>query len=361
MKGKKRFGLVTAGPAEFVIHQRMGRVRHVGRGLSFVCLPLVDQYYVVPSSANSITFAADQITAENQGVEVAGFAIWRVCDPEKIVLNFDFSNPEEAVTRINIYLRDVVESAIRHQVAKMTIEEVLRKRGSIILKLKEETAYIAGEWGLVIDTIEIKTVRIMSEQLFGNMQARFRDAVRLESETSALETEKAIAGKRHAQQEAIAAQEQEARVRQVQREAELEQRRVCEQEEVARQKRQVEKAARLEALANEREVAETEQGNKVRRLELEAALIEAEKPVARERFAAEGGRKDQEKRLAEVDDSIQRRRVETANSRDKVLEAIKALPAAAAALKIGEINVREGTLAELGALAEKWLRKEVKE
>ena len=215
------FGYIVANPAEFLIHQRFGKIRHQGRGISVFCLPVIDRYYRIPSSTHGLAFAADQITAENQGVEVSGFAIWKISDPEKTSQNFDFTDVNQAVHTIAVNLKDVVESAIRHQVAKMTIEDVLRKRGSIILQLKQELAYIAAQWGLTIETIEIKNVRIMSAQLFANMQARFRDEVRLTSETSGLETEREIAERRAAQREQLAVTEQEFKRKESERKAEL--------------------------------------------------------------------------------------------------------------------------------------------
>ena len=70
----KTIGIVNASPAEFVIHQRMGKIRHPGRGISFFKLPWIDRYTIIPSSTRTIQFKADQITAENQGVEISGFA-----------------------------------------------------------------------------------------------------------------------------------------------------------------------------------------------------------------------------------------------------------------------------------------------
>ena len=69
MKRRRRFGYVVAGPAEYAIHWRRGRTRRSGRGISLFCWPFIDRCYLIPSAAQSITFAADQITAENQGVE----------------------------------------------------------------------------------------------------------------------------------------------------------------------------------------------------------------------------------------------------------------------------------------------------
>jgi len=40
-KGKtmKNFGYIIAGPSEFLIHQRFGKIRRQGREIGFLCLP----------------------------------------------------------------------------------------------------------------------------------------------------------------------------------------------------------------------------------------------------------------------------------------------------------------------------------
>lgn len=187
--GNYRF--VTVNPSDYAIIFKKGNIIKEGRGFRFFCTPRI-QYVIIPGNVKNITFAADQISRENQGVEVSGFAIWKVGEPKKIYQHFDFKQDIETMEQVSEFLKDVVESAIRHMVANMTIEEVLRKRGTIILQLKKELEYITEQWGIVVETIEIKNVRILSKTLFDNMQAKFRNAVRLEAETNSIETEKQI-------------------------------------------------------------------------------------------------------------------------------------------------------------------------
>src|ERR1700722_18590173 len=98
-KGKimKKFGYITTSPAEFVIHQRLGKMRERGRGVSVWNWPFIDRYYILPATTNSISFAADQITAENQGVEVSGFAIWKISAPERTITSFEFDDTNSAI------------------------------------------------------------------------------------------------------------------------------------------------------------------------------------------------------------------------------------------------------------------------
>ncbi len=308
-----------AGPAEFAIHRRGGRTRKVGRGISFVCLPFFDRYYLVPSTAHSVSFAADQITAENQGVEVAGFAVWRVTDPEKVSASFDFDARDAALEAVNHNLQNVVESAIRHQVAKMTIEDVLRKRGSIILQLKEELAYIAGLWGIEIETVEIRTVQVLSKQLFAQMQARFRDVMRLESETSGMETECQITERRLAQREETAAKEREFQRRELERSTEAERAKIA-----------------------------ADNALRALRLETETGTVSAERALHEASAILETARQQHRAALALIDDEATRRQIETANREDRALAFIKALPAIAEGLAIHELNLGEDLWRTLG-------------
>src|SRR6476660_1886524 len=274
----------------------MGRIRHLGRGISFFKLPWIDRYTIIPSSTQTIQFKADQITAENQGVEISGFAVWRVADAGKAATNFDFTEPEDALATIGSALQGVLESAIRHQVARMTIDDALRKRGSMILQLKDEMAYVAGLWGIAVETVEIKSVRILSRQLFENLQAPFRNALRLESEQSAIETEKRLAEQRTVQQEALARQKHQLEIRRI----------------------------------------ELEESKLPHEAELDAKRLELQEADARRRLA-----------LSKVDQEIEQERIAVANMENAMLTLLRNLPDALKNLKIGDVHLGDPSIAVL--------------
>jgi hypothetical protein len=348
-KGKtmKNFGYIIAGPSEFLIHQRFGKIRRQGREIGFLCLPFIDSYYRIPSSTHGLNFTADQITAENQGVEVSGFAIWKVCEPERACRNFDFSESGTAIRAICTSLKDVVESAIRHQVANMSIEDVLRKRGSIILKLKQELAYIADQWGLNIETIEIKNVSIMSEQLFANMQAKFRDSVRLESETSALETDRLIAERRFVQREQLALREQEFKCREMEREAEMDALALRTQMETEATKALEEKNLEIRRLAFTLETKEAENANRQREIALEENLHAAQRVAQKEFFALETERAEHEATKDRRRNELDLARIENTNRKDPLITAIETLPTALAGLNLNTLNLGQDALQRL--------------
>lgn len=315
MKTPKRFGYIVAGPSEFAIHRRRGQTRKMGVGISFLCLPMIDRYYLIPSSAQSLSFIADQITAENQGVEVAGFAVWKVDDPQKASANFDFADRSLALSSIGESLRHVVESAIRHQVANMTIDDVLRKRGTIILQLKKELAYMAGQWGLLIETVEIRNVRVLSEQLFKHMQAPFRDKMRLESEASALETEQQLVERRLTHREQVALQEREFERRELERKSETERLKIAAEAQL--------QAARLD--------------HQMQLVAREEELHKAQAALATERHRHAAA-------LAAIEDATRRKQIETSNMEDRTLALVRQMPAAFGALKVNQLNLGDISL-----------------
>lgn len=318
MKTRGRWGRVQASPTEYLLVYRRGRVIRHGFGLGAWCLPGLDHAIRVPCTANSLAFQADQVTQENQGVEITGFAVWKIAKPELAAQRFSFDDPTQAVATINAYLQDVVESAIRHRMANMTIEEVLRKRASIILELKRELAYITDQWGLELDTIEIKNVRILSPQVFTQLQAPYREALRLQSETTTLRAEQEIAAKRLGQQDAISRQENEYRQQEQERahQLRLQQVRLDQQLEI--------ESARLII---------------ARMKDADMPMLTAQANVEAVRRAGQTAACEQELAEARLRAEAQSLLAEAANRRRADLALVESLPEVAAKLKIGEVNL----------------------
>jgi len=334
----KNIGIVRVNPSDYVIRLRGGKIYKQGLGMNFFTIPS-EQYVILPTTVSKIQFLADQISRENQGVEVSGFAFWKIGDPSKTYLHFDFSASLAPVETINNYLKDVVESAIRHQVANMTIDEVLRKRGTIILALKKELEYISTEWGIAIETIEIKNVKIMSSQLFHNMQARFRDQIRLESETSALKTNQEIAEQNIIHNEQIALLEQEAKTKDLERRNVLDKIALEKQSEIYKLRAKEQQQQNLLAKANDLELFEIEQLNKRQKYLAELDTLENEKKLLTKRMEMEAlvAKSSQDKALLEIVTLKEKLLVENTEKGEHIL--YKNLAQILSQLNINEINI----------------------
>lgn len=348
----KRGGLVTASPSEFLVHQRLGRTRFLERGRAALVLPWIDRYAIIPSDANSVSFCADQITAENQGVEVSGFAIWSVVDPKRAVEAADFTDPAAAINRIGGHLREVVESAIRHQVANFTLEDSLRKRATIIERLKAELDDVAKQWGLAIATVEIKSVRIMSAQLFENMQAKFRDAVRLESERSAMSTKELIDRERAEVREEAARRELAFREAEAARAAELRRAEIEREAEIEKLRGDRHLTVELAKLGYQSRLTEGRESARREAMKAETALIDLDTQLERLRFELDQTRAANRNQIATTDDAIERRRIEVANTKDATRLFLENLPGLLTGVSVKTLNLGDPLIVDaLGRLA----------
>ncbi|MFL5353078.1 SPFH domain-containing protein [Archangium sp.] len=302
----KKWGLVTARPSEFLIHMRRGRVRDVsGQGASCFKLP-GDAVAIVPTSVQRLQFTADQVTSEKAGVQVTGLAVYRIVDPLVAFRMLNFSFPERAQQKLAELLREMFVGAVRRLVANLSVEECLskRKEGIATELMREIAPVVSGKgrledrsdsgWGVVLDTIEIQDVRVLSDTVFANMQARFRQ----EQERVAREAE--LAKERFIRREEAEAERQIALTR------------LATEEEVRHKRQEAEEQAKLESLAVESRVEEArvakERGTRQAQVSLERetalAKLNAELEVREQKAKAEESQKltqlEAERRMAEA-------------------------------------------------------------
>jgi regulator of protease activity HflC (stomatin/prohibitin superfamily) len=342
----KNIGIVRVNPSDYVIRLRNGKIHSQGLGMNFFTIPS-EQYVIIPTTVSKIHFLADQISKENQGVEVSGFAFWKVNVPEKTYLHFDFAGKKDPIDTIDIFLKDVVESAIRHQVANMTIEEVLRKRGTIILQLKKELEYISNEWGIAIETIEIKNVKIMSEQLFHNMQAKYRDQVRLESETSALKTNQEIAEHQIKHKEEIALLEQEAKRKNLERKHEIENLELEKQSALILRKAEESNKQSLLQKENELTLYQKEEENRRIKIASEIETTEKEKEIMMRRIEIQRIENEANAHIANIELATEEERIRILNTENHVHLLIKQLHQIVSELQINELNIGKTEIAQV--------------
>jgi len=149
----------------YVIHFRNGRVRYAGLGGAFFLLPIIDDFTCIPTTAIKVDIDAERvISAENQELIVRGFLVWRVVDPAKTFTSVRY----EDISKI---LKDIAESVIRTTCAKMKLIDILRERKKIINAIVSELEDIVADWGIKIETVEIREVDVVNKDLLKSLQA----------------------------------------------------------------------------------------------------------------------------------------------------------------------------------------------
>ncbi len=193
-----KWGLVVAEPHEFLIQVRRGEVRRAQQGGSCWRWPS-DAVALVDTSVRRLQFTADQVTREKVGVAVTGLAVFRVVEPLLAWRTIDLSG-DTGGGYVTI-LREMFVGATRRLVANLELEACLtrRKEGLAAELMAEVAPVVQGTgrpddgtergWGIAIDTIEIQDVKILSEEVFSNLQAPFREAQRLDALRARAEVE----------------------------------------------------------------------------------------------------------------------------------------------------------------------------
>jgi regulator of protease activity HflC (stomatin/prohibitin superfamily) len=126
-----------------------------GPGLFFV-IPVVNTIpNVIDMRVITSTFTAEKtLTKDNVPVDVDGVLFWKVEDAQKAALNVqDYKNAVNAVAQTT--LRDII--------GKTQLAEMLSGREEIDRKLKTVIDSKTGFWGINVQNVEIREIRIPEE------------------------------------------------------------------------------------------------------------------------------------------------------------------------------------------------------
>jgi len=154
-----------------------------------------NRFIHVPAFVQTLKFATDNANIHYQGIEILGYASWRINpeSPEKSISTLDFFNEHDPMAKTNEELKTICIEAVRHVIANMTIDDALKKKDDIAESLLVQLKYIENKWGILFDQVGIEQVRIMSDTLFHDLQSEFRSKLRLGAEISNMQTEREIA------------------------------------------------------------------------------------------------------------------------------------------------------------------------
>jgi uncharacterized membrane protein YqiK len=290
---------MTFPPNVYVMHIRRGKIKTATYGGAFFKYPIIDEYRLLPTNIQRIEIKASEkvISKENQEIIVRGFLVWRVENAEaafKKIAGMGSSTSTSkkqaasSLNEINSTLEQLAESVIRTTVANMTLDEILRNRGKIVDELMKEFAQVVATWGISIETVEIKDVELINQELFKHLQAAFESQKNLEAEEIKIRTRQLIEAQYISSQKEVAkakaeadreeriiraAQDEIAKIRELEKE-----KKIIEQEKLVR----LAKEQQEQEVAIAAELKEQQIGVAARRREQELTEQERILEVARE-------------------------------------------------------------------------------
>ncbi|MEX2681957.1 MAG: SPFH domain-containing protein [Candidatus Sigynarchaeota archaeon] len=155
---------------EFVIHLRNGKVKTAGLGGKLFKLPLIDDVIVIPTTTQQTSLEARQnlVSRELQDISLEAYLYWRVIKPD--VAYTAVSWEPRSSNYVEHVLRNATEAIIRTTCANMELETIIRERMDIIKAIADRLHDLVADWGITIESIEIKEVHIIDETLKRNME-----------------------------------------------------------------------------------------------------------------------------------------------------------------------------------------------
>ena len=156
---------------EYVIHFRRGKVKRAGTGGTVVLWPVFDEVVVIPTTVQQTLLEAREkvVSHEYQDVALTAFVFWRVTNPEISYSKVSW-NPNRS-DYVEKAIKNATEAIIRTTCANMKIEQIIRNRMEIIKNVTSELHHLAGDWGITIESIEIRDVEVLDQRLKDNLEA----------------------------------------------------------------------------------------------------------------------------------------------------------------------------------------------
>lgn len=161
---------VEAQPNEWLLVIQNGKMVKAGVGLKVLQTPL-DTIVTFPSKVERVSFSANNVTVEMQGIVIEGFAFWSVYrDGDGPFKCYKYMQGFDA----NESVRALCEGVLRNIIANSTIDEVMKNRDHMRNNMHAELNEQFKGWGIWLESVEITDVKISSERLFKDLQAEFR-------------------------------------------------------------------------------------------------------------------------------------------------------------------------------------------
>ncbi len=344
---RKLSGLLfeTALPNEYLVEVGRKDVRPRLGGRRF---RLFRKFLRIPASVQTLVFTTDNANVDYQGIGVDGYASWRVDPehPEVAVRTLDFFDEDDPMARTNAELRTICVEAVRHVISNMSIDDALKKKDEIAENLSRQLKGIERKWGILFDQVGIEKVRIMSDRLFEQLQAQFRDGLRLEVERKRIATDRQIAAEQNAMREGTGLEtiqtNQKLELSEVEQKARVQEAQAAETHRLVLQKLEIDRATFREEQAFRTE--KEKEGHALALLErtLKTELAAAELRLLKEESSVEDLRVKIGERQLELQ-RLQREVSQIFSDQALASEFIQRLPSLFAALQIDNYTVLDSS------------------
>ena len=274
--------IVRAGPNEYLLTGRQGKLENRGSALQAILMPGAI-YVLVPSTKREATFEFTQETRDGIPLRFKGIIIYRIIDPMAAARLFDFSD-EAGIGQITTLLTHVCLGELRHAVSHMTMAQCIEERKTTLSGVADAALQTTirkadgetNDWGITVEVAQVAQVFIVDTHLRQQLEAEVRNEIKLKSDQSDLRTREETRLTEMASEGRVEEQKLASDMEGLRRQEELE------LSQLARQRRM-----QAENVATERQALQLERERFHAEMEAEQDRVNTEAPVRKLRIATE--------------------------------------------------------------------------
>ena len=164
---------VIGEPNEWVVVLRDGKQIHAQQGLNCFKRPN-DTVAKFPSGVREINFNAMQVTKEMQGLDVQATLAWTIYregdGPSRAYKNLGADIKNQVPTKTNDKITTLAQAVVRHVIANNELNTVIKNREILTSEITAKLKPLLKGWGMWLERVDIKDVRICSASLFQDLQ-----------------------------------------------------------------------------------------------------------------------------------------------------------------------------------------------
>jgi hypothetical protein len=188
---------VQANPNEYLVVARRGRINSRGVAGSAFLWP-GSTYVRIPSTQQEAAFEMTQESRDSIPLRFKGIVIYRIVDPETAARRFDFTAPG-GLEQINTLISHICLGELRAAVAHLSMNQCIEQRKTTLTDavagaLQQVIHGKNGEpgWGIELDVVQVAQVFIVDQELRKQLEAELRNAIRVKSVLSDIQTREGI-------------------------------------------------------------------------------------------------------------------------------------------------------------------------
>lgn len=156
--------LIFLLPILFVLLISIKQINQYERGIKFsfgkysgmmepgwrLVIPIIQSYRKVDIRTKAVDVPDQEaITKDNVSAHISAVIYYKVVDASKAVLE---------VEDFFFAVHQLAQTTMRNVVGAVELDELLAHRDKVAVNIKEVIKHTAGEWGLVVDTVELKDI-----------------------------------------------------------------------------------------------------------------------------------------------------------------------------------------------------------